>query len=78
MIPGEYYSPGEKFSPRIDPMFTPWKKHFAWREVETISGKKVWLRYCYKRTKLWTSSVTRGEGLKPYHEYATAFDLLGL
>lgn len=30
-------------------MVTEWKKVFAWRPVELVSGRRVWFKFVYKR-----------------------------
>lgn len=62
-------------SPKRLPEYSSWGKHFAWRKVVTVSGKKLWFKKCFKR------SVTQRDPIKENvvtYEYATAFDLLKL
>ena len=48
----------------------PWRRWFAWRPVETITGNRVWGKRCYRRTRYTIFKRYAGT------EYATDFDLL--
>jgi hypothetical protein len=53
-----------------------WKPYFAWLPVTTVFGQRIWLKSCFRNTRLFVSPATNGKGLNAYYEYATAFDLL--
>lgn len=52
----------------------PWRKHFAWLPVKTVSGQRAWGVKLYKR-KVW---IVWGAGyhMEPEVQYATLFDIL--
>lgn len=45
-----------------------WERWFAWRPVTTIRGRKVWLKFIYRRNY---TSIAGNE-----YDYATSLDLL--
>ena len=53
----------------------PWREVFAWWPVRTITGKRIWMDFVYKR-KFWAIWGT-GFHMEPEVEYATLFDILG-
>ena len=66
-----------KISERIHngPDCYPWREVFAWWPVRTVTGKRIWMDFVYKR-KFWAVWGT-GFHMEPEVEYATLFDILG-
>jgi hypothetical protein len=52
----------------------PWKEHFAWLPVKTITGLRAWGVKVYKR-KVWVVWGT-GFHMEPTVQYATLFEML--
>jgi hypothetical protein len=52
----------------------PWKEHFAWLPVKTITGLRAWGIKVYKR-RVWVVWGT-GFHMEPETQYATLFELL--
>ena len=52
----------------------PWKEHFAWLPVTTITGLRVWGVKIYKR-KVWVVWGT-GFHMEPEIQYATLFEMI--
>lgn len=52
----------------------PWKEHFAWWPVKTITGLRAWGVKIYKR-KVWVVWGT-GFHMEPHIQYATLFEVL--
>jgi hypothetical protein len=52
----------------------PWRQHFAWLPVTTITGQRVWGVKLYRR-KVWVVWGT-GFHMEPETQYATLFEIL--
>jgi hypothetical protein len=52
----------------------PWKPHFAWWPVKTITGLRAWGVKVYKR-RVWVVWGT-GFHMEPETQYATLFEIL--
>jgi hypothetical protein len=52
----------------------PWRKHFAWLPVKTVTGLRAWGVTVYKR-RVWIVWGT-GFHMEPKTQYATLFELL--
>lgn len=52
----------------------PWKPHFAWWPVKTITGLRAWGVKVYKR-RVWVVWGT-GFHMEPEIQYATLFEIL--
>jgi hypothetical protein len=52
----------------------PWKEHFTWLPVKTITGLRAWGIKVYKR-RVWVVWGT-GFHMEPETQYATLFELL--
>jgi hypothetical protein len=52
----------------------PWKEHFAWLPVKTITGLRAWGVKVYKR-RVWIVWGT-GFHMEPETQYATILELL--
>ena len=52
----------------------PWREHFAWLPVTTISGQRAWGIKIYRR-KVWVVWGT-GFHMEPETQYATLFEML--
>lgn len=52
--------------------YTEWQKWFAWRPVEMLNGKKIWLKLIYKRRRIvpWTPPQFPPDAFNK-NEYAT-------
>lgn len=46
-----------------DSQYSEWQRTFAFTPKKTLSGKRVWLKYIYKRQRRYL--------LKPFAEYST-------
>lgn len=52
----------------------PWREHFAWLPVKTITGLSAWGIKLYKR-RVWVVWGT-GFHMEPETQYATLFEIL--
>ena len=52
----------------------PWREHFAWLPVTTITGQRAWGVKVYRR-KVWVVWGT-GFHMEPEVQYATLFEIL--
>jgi len=52
----------------------PWREHFAWLPVNTITGQRAWGVKVYRR-KVWVVWGT-GFHMEPETQYATLFEIL--
>lgn len=52
----------------------PWREHFAWWPVKTVTGLSAWGVKLYKR-KVWVVWGT-GFHMEPEVQYATLFEIL--
>ena len=53
----------------------PWREHFAWLPVKTITGQRAWGVKLYKR-RVWIVWGQANFHMEPETQYATLFELL--
>jgi endonuclease YncB( thermonuclease family) len=66
---------GEEINP-LKKQYGQWKKHFAFRPVTTISGRKIWFKTCYKRKVAQIAIIGNSMANEWSVEYGDAFDIL--